>query len=307
MESVRFRLGSDPELFLRDRTTKELRSAIPIIPEGKDCPRRLDNSGLNGVLHDNVLIEFNTDPADDASQFVSNIRRVMGQIEAIVAASGAELHLMASAEFPLSELKDQEAQKFGCDPDFDAYELVCNSVPAGAERRPFRSAGGHLHIGYHDADDALKQILDDPYGKVKVVKALDTFVGVPSIFLDKDPTAPARRQLYGKAGAHRPKDYGVEYRACSAWWLLSPEHTELVYLLTEDALAVVRREGELEKVIEACGGEKVVVDTINNSQAIVAQKLYKKVISKYLKPATKKQLTKVLRSKKEFRTSWGLP
>ena len=62
MKQIKFNLGSDPELFLRDRDTKELRSAIPIIPEGKDAGRPLDAGGFNRVLHDNVLVEFNTRP-----------------------------------------------------------------------------------------------------------------------------------------------------------------------------------------------------------------------------------------------------
>lgn len=306
METVRFRLGSDPELFLRDRQTKKLRSAIPIIKEGKQEPRRLGKQGFNAVLHDNVLIEFNTDPADDCDSFVKNIGAVLKKIDKIVHSNGVELHLQASAEFPLEELADEEARVFGCDPDYDAYRVAMNTIPTEAAQSLFRSAGGHLHIGTHEEDEELTELLNDPYGKLRVVKALDVFVGLPSVFLDKDPTAAARRSLYGKAGAHRPKEYGVEYRACSAWWLTSPKHTELVYRLSAAALSTALDEEQFEALIEAIGGEERLQEVINESQVDSARSIFEEHLRPLLAEDTAQLVDQTDMETAEFRSSWSL-
>lgn len=282
MEAVRFWMGSDPELFLRDAKTKQLRSAIPIVKEGKHAPRQLNTGTFDRVLHDNVLIEFNTTPADSREEFVATVKRVLRQVSEIAGKAGTELHLQASAEFPATQLRSREAKIFGCDADYDAWALTINHVSAGAARARFRSAGGHLHIGIHEADSELGQLLDDPLGKVKVVKALDAIVGIISVFLDKDPTAAARRGLYGKAGAHRPKTYGVEYRACSPWWLASPEHTALVYDLSAKALAVALDDEQFTALIKEIGGESELQRIINDSDVDAARAAYEECLEPLL-------------------------
>jgi len=48
----------------------------------------------------------------------------------------------------------------------------------------------------------------------------DYLLGVWSVLHDTDMR---RRELYGAAGAYRPKKYGVEYRTMSNFWLRSPQ------------------------------------------------------------------------------------
>lgn len=309
MKQVNFTLGSDPELFLRDAKTKALRSAVPIIPEGKGDGRKLDSTGQNCVIHDNVLIEFNTLPATDSAAFVSTIHGVLGSIQKIVKKSGLELHLQASVDFPESEIC-AEARIFGCDPDYTVYpEPDINDIDADAAKLPFRSAGGHLHIGKHKNNKELTELLDreDGSGKVRVVKALDIFVGIISVFLEKDPTAAARRDLYGKAGAHRPKEYGVEYRACSPWWLATPSHTELVYQLTNAALAVCLDEEDLEDLSDDIGGEDEVVSIINESKEDVAFAVFERNIAPLLDKKTVDLIMNLHnRDEEDFLSSWKL-
>lgn len=302
---MRFQLGSDPELMLRNATTKKLVSAIPVIQEGKGQGRPLDKTGFNSVLHDNVLVEFNTKPALDEDEFVGTVGSVLKNISAIVKKQGLELHLQASAEFPAEELACEEAKIFGCDPDFNAWLLAMNSVPAGAAERPFRSAGGHLHIGMADGEDKLNAILADDYGKVDVIKVLDIFCGIPSVFLDTDETAPARRALYGGAGAHRPKEYGVEYRALGNWWLRSPNYTRLVYQLTRAGLQCLI-DGKLPELSKTIGEDRVQA-IINQSKAADAKRIYKKHIMPFLPKETKALLAAVVKEgASDFSSSWSL-
>lgn len=306
MKKLHYLLGSDPELMLRNKQTKELCSAIPIIPEGKTNPRKLEKKGDNAVQHDNVLIEFNTTPAEGKDFFVKNVGSVLKTIDEIVAAAGAELVLRASAEFPEAELEHPDARVFGCDIDYNAWTLGPNIIDAEAPFRPFRSAGGHLHVGGHADSPELKEVLDDPYGKLRVVKALDIFVGIPSIFLDKDPTSAARRQLYGGAGAHRPKDYGVEYRATSAWWLNSPKHTELVYDLCSAALSTCLKEEDLDNLVESCGGTEKIIEIINSSLTTEAKRVYEEILTPLLSKEVIAQAAVINHQTADFRTAWQL-
>lgn len=301
---VDFRLGSDPELMLVD-AGGNLKSAIPIVAEGKGAGRPLDDTAENTVLHDNVLVEFNTKPADTEEEFVATIGSVLKGVGKLVKGEDLSLLLKAAADYPEAELQHPEAQEFGCEPDFCAYKLLMNEVPAEAAAKPFRSAGGHLHIGKGE-DEELNAILDDPMGKISVVKAVDAFCVLTETFLDRRPESASRRELYGRAGSHRPKDYGVECRALSNWWLASPQHTQLVHQLTAAALEVVM-EGRLGEVIEALGGEENLQEVINKAQVKEARKLYKKVIAPQLNNKTKKLVTSLARKRKfDLQKSWGL-
>lgn len=233
---MKFLLGSDPELMLRSTETDSLKSSIPIFRGSKAAGAPVAG-GLGAVLSDNVLTEFNTQPARSIPEFIETTRAVLKAIAEEAHAAGCKLTVQASAEFPEAELSDPAAHVFGCEPDYDAWQLEVNDPPRAAVNT-FRSAGGHLHIGMGE-DERIAAVLDSPYGKAATVRALDIFCGIPSVFLDKDPTSPARRSLYGKAGSHRPKSYGVEYRAMSPWWLATPKHTQLVCKLAEVAVTVV--------------------------------------------------------------------
>ncbi len=78
----------------------------------------------------------------------------------------------------------------------------------------------------------------------QLVKQLDYFLGIPSLLLDKDEE---RRHLYGKAGAFRPKPYGVEYRVLSNFWLKSPELMRWVYNTTHLAISELMKGNELAR------------------------------------------------------------
>ena len=65
-----------------------------------------------------------------------------------------------------------------------------------------------------------------------------------------------RKQLYGKAGAFRPKPYGVEYRVLSNFWIFDKEKTNTVWNLTERAVEHVyskkKIDNELGQAIVNC-------------------------------------------------------
>lgn len=272
--------GADPELMLMS-PEGELVSAIPLVPGTKEKPHCLKHGA---VQHDNVMAEFNVNPSGTSEELEHNMREVLRELSNMVAPN--VLVARASADFPEAALEDEVARVFGCDPDFDSWTLMMNSVDGTAAMETFRSAGGHFHIG---KKDPIAEMLDNPYGKVEVVKMLDVFQGIPSIVMDDDKTAPKRRQLYGRAGAHRPKDYGVEYRALGNFWVRSPDLVHLMYELADRAVSLTR-EGQSGEIIEKIGEDRI-KNTINNSDRKSAKEIVASHLHHYLGDiATKKIL-----------------
>ena len=287
--------GADPELMLCSPEGK-LISAIPLIPGTKEEPTKVK---CGAIQHDNVMAEFNVDPAASSEEFEHNTREVLRELIKFVAPN--RLLVRASANYPVDALSSEEAQIFGCDPDFDSWTLMMNEFDSTKASGRFRSAGGHFHIGYKDS---TKEMLSDPYGKIEVVKMLDIFQGVPSVLLDADPTAPKRRSLYGKAGAHRPKDYGVEYRALGNFWVRSPALLHLMYELANVAVELTLQ-GESGRVIEAAG-EKKVQKAINRSDKGGAGQIVDTVLRKYLPPHLQSLISNLAGHNADLYTAWAL-
>lgn len=76
---------------------------------------------------------------------------------------------------------------------------------------------------------------------------MDLHLGVPSLVLDKDTE---RRKLYGKAGAFRPKPYGVEYRTLSNFWIWSEENIKWAWDQTNKAIQFVQDKHKIPPSIQ---------------------------------------------------------
>jgi hypothetical protein len=300
----RFVAGADPELML---VTPEGRftSAIPLLEGTKAVPQPVAGGA---VQRDNVMAEFNVQPSGCSEEFTDNVRVVMGELAKLVRPN--RLTTRAYARFPKSELEHPEAKVFGCDPDFCAWPnadgaLYMNTVPAHLAMEPYRSAGGHFHVG-HKPD--TKEMLEDDFGKIEVVRMMDIFMGVPSVLMDPDRSSKSRRSLYGTAGAHRPKPYGVEYRALGNFWLGSPDLVQLMYELADRAVELTLQ-GESVAITEQIG-QPTVEDTINNSKKAKARSVLTKVLQKYLPHETYERLRSnspitAIQGKDLYQT-WGL-
>ena len=208
-------LGSDPELFLMHHPTGKIISGIGVVGGSKKRPHPLRRKGF-AVQEDNVAVEFNIPPASTKQDFVESIRWAIEEINTMVSGLNYALVPIASHEFTKEQLDHPQAQTFGCDPDYNAWSGLENPRPL-ANNQNLRSAGAHIHFGWDYPVDEER---------LMVARACDLFLGAPSVFMDPDKT---RRELYGKAGAHRPKGYGMEYRTLSNFWLRRQELVEWVW------------------------------------------------------------------------------
>lgn len=228
-KKVLFKLGEDCEYFMVDGNLIP-RSAIALFPAGKGEPEALP-CGLGGVIHDNVLIESNTNPASSEAEWITNNQSVMMDIDRRAEAAGFIVDLKAAAEFPETELKHPDAVLSGCSQDIDAWIVKVNESPV-LENTKVRTAGGHIHIGKGNDPD-FNRLIDSDDGKIILTRLLDIFVGLPSVFLDRLEGSALRRTMYGKAGAFRPKPYGLEYRVMSPWWKQDTRSLQLIYRMVK--------------------------------------------------------------------------
>lgn len=249
------RLGSDPEVFLIDNKGK-LISSIGLIGAGKWDPFQIPDMPKGFTLQeDNVSLEYGIPPASSGEELHQHISSVMEKSLEYV--KGLKFSNLSCAVFPADQMLDPAAHVFGCEPDFNAwgeegvdeYGNPKNVNPGIQVPHEFmRSAGGHIHV----------ETKLDP---VAVVRALDLFLGVPSVLMDHGED---RRKLYGKAGAHRIKPYGVEYRTLSNFWIFEKRLCEWVFRNTKEALAHTEWVSEFGEQIQ---------QAINNNDKAMAQQL----------------------------------
>ena len=242
-------VGSDPEVFVK--SSAGIIPVIGLLGGTKNSPRPVE---LGAVQEDNVLAEFNITPARTAKEFVNNINHVMEQLAGLLGNNKYEIKSWHS--FRMRELSKYgpAAHEFGCDPDFNCWTGTQNPPP-NRDRPGLRTAAGHIHVGgtKHSPD--------------VVAKIMDICLGVPSIIYDTDPI---RRIMYGKAGAYRPKPYGMEYRVLSNFWLKTDTMKEWVFNTTVWAESMA---DNLDDFIGMSGGEDNIINAINNSDVDAAKKI----------------------------------
>lgn len=250
-------VGCDPEVFVRQDGV--FKSAFGLIQGDKKNPQAVPHGA---VQVDGMALEFNIDPAATEEEFVFNVQDVYATMCRMV--PGYEVVAVPVADFDAAYLASQpkEALELGCDPDYNAWSKTVNPRPNG--ERPMRTASGHVHIGWTNGES-----IDDAnhLGRCHMlIQQLDFYLGLPSLMYDK---ATRRREMYGCAGAFRPKSYGVEYRTLSNAWLVSKERMAWVFRATQ-AGVLAAMEGNL--LVDKYGDIQQIINTSNvgAAKAIIA-------------------------------------
>ena len=237
-------IGCDPEVFVKQNGI--FKSAFGLIEGDKANPQKVHRGA---VQVDGMALEFNIDPASTEEEFCINVQDVLNTMKLMV--PDYEVVAVPVADFPFEYLATQpeKALELGCEPDFNAWESKENKRPDG--NRPMRTASGHVHIGW--TDGANPKDKDHLARCEAVVKQLDFYLGLPSLVYDNDKR---RRSMYGKAGAYRPKSYGVEYRTLSNVWLNSPDLIKWVFRATKRGVldimngkSLVEKYGDVQEII----------------------------------------------------------
>lgn len=250
-----FTFGCDPELFVFD--SKDRPVPADMIPGTKAEPFKVPKGA---VQRDGMAAEFNIDPVTTFEEFNDSILTVMSELKKFLP-RGYSLKTVPFVRFDpeIFDRAPDEAKELGCMPDFNAWTGEINPPPADPEDPFLRTASGHLHIGWTE-DEAP----GDPQHVMNcrdLVKQLDWYLGTWSTLKDKDTT---RRKLYGKAGACRFKDYGVEYRVLSNFWLSTKANRLQVWNRMCTAIALMKNKFMPDKAGPA--HSDIIVQGINQSE-----------------------------------------
>lgn len=222
-------IGSDLELFIVDKETGELASAIGVFGGTKEEPKYIGN--LCYIQEDNILMEANIPPVTSFTDF----RKYIKYIKDYVTDNYPQfaLHYSSSEVAPFHLLLDEKARVFGCDPvNIVDYNDSGDTIPeqdfdAGIAEKmfsPIRVGGFHIHFGYDDPNPEVSR---------EIVKLFERNVTLKLLKRDHDPQN--RRQFYGKAGEYRIKPYGLECRSLGSS-LLKDEHLEDVWNCVQDTV-----------------------------------------------------------------------
>lgn len=222
-------LGADPELFMRNPNSGEFHSAHGLVPGTKNKPHKVP---YGAVQIDGTALEFNIDPAATCDEFVRNLTEVRKTISAYVPGYNvvAEPTAIYDQDYFDWEVPGS-AKELGCDPDYNGWTQDINPRPDPGNK-PLRTAAGHIHIGWTEGKDVFEQ--NHFLQCAAVARQMDYYLGIHSLLWDADGT---RRTLYGKAGAFRPKPYGMEYRVLSNRWLSSEPLMRWVYNQAQKGMA----------------------------------------------------------------------
>lgn len=220
-------VGSDVEVFL---TANGLPiSAVGLIDGGKEDP--VEFLPRFGLQRDNVMAEYNIPafPIEDGHLWSEYHKIALEHIKTIVPPF-LQVTVRPSLEFPEEALQDPESCEFGCSPFMDIWKqnpgMVTQETIVAGDVGNLRFCGGHIHFGWQGASIGWDKPSEKVTDEEEIMKKLfwaslcDIFLWIPSHFEDTDDI---RRQYYGKPGKVRYKEYGVEYRSLSNYFVASEE------------------------------------------------------------------------------------
>jgi hypothetical protein len=213
-----FSIGTDPEFFVAENGV--ISSAAGKLGCTKDDKLVLSEDVR--LQEDNVLAEFDINPQVGFEAFDDNVKRGLDLVNKKLAEKNLELAFGVSSHiFSEEELKSfhESAFVFGCTPDFNAFTGQKTPSPSAANPG-LRTAGGHVHIGFNGVVTVDRQ-------SQQIAGVLcDYYLSLISVILDKDTR---RKELYGKASCIRMKDYGIEYRSLSNFWVADKSSRKTIY------------------------------------------------------------------------------
>lgn len=209
VESCTF--GNDVEGFLEeDGRVIGAEKVIP--PAGLDITDPTLKYKYGKIVLDGVQFEFHPLAGLCRQTQGSYVKYALQTLQRHLAATPSikiSLKSVVNIDDDVYEKLSPAAKLLGCGESLNVYEdqpPIC--VPPDFKGR---SAGGHIHMGIHNA---VIRANPKPF-----VKALDALVGNTCVLIDREPLAAERRMSYGRAGEYRMPAHGVEYRTLSNFWL----------------------------------------------------------------------------------------
>lgn len=167
---------------------------------------------------DGPAVEFNIPPCYEATTFSRSVSNALNWLKKLLEPK-AIMHEMGRTSVKLKKqwlIDYPHLATIGCDPDFDGYSSKRrDGIPESHQL--IRGAGGHIHLGY-----PVSMIPPDI-----LAQFCDLILALPMLKYDKQG---ARRGWWGRAGVYRPKEYGMEYRTLSSFWIWDANNSTMLAL-----------------------------------------------------------------------------
>lgn len=249
-------LGSDIEFFIKNRETGKYITAEGIVKGTKKRPYKFNPSNkFYATSLDCVMMEGNIPPANNSEEYVEFINNLKDYMNSILP-EGHVLSAVPSAVLEDDQLQTDTAREFGCSAQYCAWDE--SLLDAGIADPNIRAAGKHIHVGYNNPSTDTNK---------KIIKAMDLFLGVPSILIE--PENDRQTLGYGKAGAFRNTKWGCEYRVLSSFFASNSDLIKWSYDNTLSAINFLNNDRDAE--LEEFGS--VIQNTINNHDQNAAENL----------------------------------
>lgn len=243
-------LGSDPEVFIRHKETGEIVPAINLTSGTKGEPEPVSSNV--GVLWDGFALELNPTPVP-VQDFSEHMNKVyMDVVDWLPDELEISPEITLDIEPFIGQHYPPDMFDLQCSPDFSIYGVGETKT---ITKSPFRSAGGHLHVGGEEVCENVEQL----------TKFMDFFLGLPSVHDALDPVAERQRRTkgYGSAGSIRNKPYGLEYRVLSSQWFIQKEFDKIQRQF-EETVEAFHKVKAIENIFQALQiEEKDLINWIN--------------------------------------------
>lgn len=263
-------IGCDPEFFFS--SNGHVVGSEKILPEqGLQYDPKKDYSGPDGAhttppntesrfIIDGVQAELNPRPntcrANLGNEIGACFRKLYKQLKENGRNVGVDFKPLVDISQEELDSLSEKSKVFGCAPSTNAYKSDDEAkIKVDPKKYLKRSAGGHIHLGHNagywgggTTDEMMKKALSDP---ATTIPMLDLIVANTCVLIDRDPGNIERRKNYGRVGEYRLKDYGLEYRTLSNFWLRSYPLMSLVTGLCRMACHIVSQSKEGNDYVKA--------------------------------------------------------
>lgn len=279
-------IGCDPEFFFRkkDGTILEAQDVLP--DEGLEYVRNTDNrdggytslgSTNSKFVIDGLQAELNPRPNTCRANLGNEVHAMFKTLSEHIEGKDVKVDFGQIVKLSKDDMNriSNRSKQFGCMPSYNVYDQDAR-IGVDPSKYPYRSAGGHIHLGSTDAD--VKEVLKD---HERIVPMLDIILGNTCVLIDRDTGNKERRKVYGRAGEYRKPAYGIEYRTLSNFWLRRYQLMSMVTGFARLAVMIVHQgyENDIRSLVDI---EKVRV-AINRNNKRLAMSNWKAIEQKLVK------------------------
>lgn len=225
------------------------------------------------VYYDGIQGEFCIVPSTCRAYAMDEVQKALKHLYDFTTKQGLDLSFDAAVPITkdtLRKARDKYRAGFGCMPSQLRRINGERQIMHLDGRTHFtRYAGLHIHLGRAFDEPSLSTF----EGRLQLVKWLDIFVGLFSVLFEGDADRQ-RRQVYGKAGEYREKEYGIEYRTPSPVLLQHPVLFNTALVMARVAVNVAENP-RLHEYFDL--PEELVVEAIDNVDRDLARSLFGKI------------------------------